>query len=287
MKRASHFGIAFSVGVALTALDGQGAVAADMPVKAPLYKSAAPLQNWTGFFIGANAGAGWSRESYATVPGGTLITDPFDGSLGWFQSFTGSSTAGVSGGGQAGFNWQTSNTLVLGVETDIQYYGAIVRNSGAFTSTVPPGTATLLNQFTSRTPWLGTLRGRVGITPDPNVLLYATGGLAYGRENINATVTVNSGGFLVENFPFNMSGTMIGYAVGGGAEWMLPANWSIKAEYLFASLRGNQQQTVATSVLGPAALLTDIMTLSSSRDQLNIVRIGLNYRFGVQLLARN
>src|SRR5262249_52964273 len=158
-----------------------------------------------------------------------------------FQSFTGSSTAGVSGGGQAGFYLETSNTLLLGGGNHIQYYCATVRNSGAFTSTVTPGTATLLNQFPNRTLLVGTVRGRIGITPDPNVLLYATGGLAYGRENINATVTVNSGGFLVENFPFNMSRTMIGYAVGGGAEWMLPANWSIKAEYLFASLRGNQQ----------------------------------------------
>jgi outer membrane immunogenic protein len=90
---------------------------------------------------------------------------------------------------------------------------------------------------------------------------------------------VNSGCALVETFPYSAKGFEFGYAFGGGAEWALNANWSIKAEYLRVSLPNLPGQTVATTFLGPNALATDIMTFSPSRDNLNIVRVGLNYRF--------
>lgn len=70
------------------------ATAADMPRKAPAYYAPA-FYDWTGFYIGANAGYGWVEDS---------------------------GPKGFIGGGQLGYNWQTGR-LVFGVEGDIQYTG--------------------------------------------------------------------------------------------------------------------------------------------------------------------
>ena len=255
--------------------------AADLPTKAPVLTPRLPaIYPWTGFYIGANAGAGWSRESYTTAPGGTLVTLPFFGSLGWGQSISGSSDTGFTGGIQVGYNWQVLPTFVLGVETDFQYYGAKVNSNTAFTSTVG-GTGVVATNISSKTPWFGTLRGRLGYQLQPDILLYVTGGLAYGHEKISSTISASmTNGTLVETFPFSMSKTSWGYAVGGGGEWRIQGHWSIKAEYLYVSLASNQSQPVATTFFGPGALSTDVMTLSSSsRNRLNIVRLGVNYWF--------
>ena len=274
---------AVGVSALLIAAPLGAALAADMAVKAP---PPAPVSTWTGFYAGVNAGVGWTTEIYTTAPGGTLITLPFDGSLGWFQNLSGSSTAGFTGGGQAGYSQQVNN-WVWGVETDIQYYGAKAGNSSVFTSTVPPGTGTLTNSISSDTPWFGTARLRLGTTVvSPNLLLYVTGGFAYGRENVSGLVSVTSGGALIETFPFGLSKTSGGYAVGGGGEWKFSGMWSLKAEYLHVELGNGQSQTVATTTLGPGALATDVLTLASSRDRLNIVRFGLNYKFGGPILTK-
>ncbi|HXP30389.1 MAG TPA: outer membrane beta-barrel protein [Stellaceae bacterium] len=236
--------------------------------------------NWTGFYGGVTAGGGWTEQSFSIVPGGTLLTVPFDGSAGWAQNLAGSSNLGFTGGGEVGYNWQLSSPIVLGIETDLQYYGANSNNNSSFFSSVLPGTGTLSNQVTSKTPWFGTLRGRIGTTTfDPKFLIFVTGGMAYGHESTTGNVNVTSGGALVEMFPFSTSATHFGVTIGGGVEWAPAPHWSIKAEYLYINLAPTNSQTVATSFLGPSALKTDIMTLSAASDQLNVFRVGLNYRW--------
>jgi outer membrane immunogenic protein len=274
-------------GVALTTLVAGPAMAADR-ARARVYRAPprAAVVSWTGFYIGGNLGGAWSRESYVTAPGGTLVTDPFDGSLGWGAGLGRSSAAGFTGGGGLGYNWQMSNLFVVGVETDIQYYGATVTDNTAFFSAVAPadpgGFAAIANRVNSSTRWFGTLRGRIGsMAVSPSALIYVTGGLAYGRENITANVTATlPGSGLLETFPFATGSTNVGYTFGGGFEWMLDYSWSVKAEYLYVNLRATGGQTVPTTFLGPAAFSTDIMRFSSSRNELNVVRVGLNYRFG-------
>jgi outer membrane immunogenic protein len=254
-------------------------------IAGPVLAEPIAFHRWASFYAGFNAGAGSSRESYTTAPSGALLTLPYAGSLGWAQALAGSSSAGFTGGAQLGYNWQPSDQFVFGIETDVQYYGAKVNNTSSFLSSVPPalpgGFATLSNMVSSSTPWFGTLRGRVGTTVfNPSTLIYVTGGLAYGHENITASVrSTDGGGALTSIFPFNVSGTHFGYTVGGGVEWGVDAHWSVKAEYLYVSLAASSSQTVATTFLGPNALPTDTMTLSSSRDQLNVYRLGANYRF--------
>jgi len=83
-------------GVALAVIVATPALAADMATRGPVYKApaAAPLFNWTGFYIGAHGGYGWGDAS------------GFD-TTGWF------------GGGQLGVNYQFAPNWVWGVEADL------------------------------------------------------------------------------------------------------------------------------------------------------------------------
>src|SRR5947209_1453570 len=184
--------------LALAALGAAPALAADLERAPYNYRAPPPAVAvciWCGFYIGGTIGLGWSIESYATAPTGTLVTTPFDGSLGWGAALTGTSKTGLTGGGQIGFNWQ-SGPAVFGVEADIQYYGVRVTNNSSFVAALPPfgpdGPATVANSVVSKTPWFGTVRGRIGFAASSGFLVYGTGGFAYGREDINATVTATT-----------------------------------------------------------------------------------------------
>jgi len=139
---------------------------------------------------------------------------------------------GIAGGAQAGYNWQTGQ-FVLGGETDIQLSSA--------NDTFAP------YQFSN--PWFGTVRGRAGLAFS-NVLLYATGGLAYGEGRLN---------FL----GLTETHTDFGWTAGAGIEVGFTPNWSARAEYLYYDL-GNQNYVLTGSNNGLAA---------------SLVRLGVNYRF--------
>lgn len=140
--------------------------------------------------------------------------------------------SGIMGGGQLGYNWQ-SGSFVLGVEADLQASGAD-DTFGAY-------------KFAN--PWFGTLRGRAGYAMN-NVLIYLTGGFAYGGGR------VNFGGL-------SETQTHPGWTVGGGVEVGLTPNWSAKAEYLYVEL--SDQGYVLTGV--------------KNGFQSSVFRLGVNYRF--------
>src|SRR5580692_7899731 len=134
--------------------------------------------------------------------------------------------------------------------------------------------------------WLGTVRGRIGIAAAPNFLIYGTGGLAYGGVNSNtgiheafsgadaAVLGLNSTSLASGNF----SETRVGWTVGAGGEWMFTSNWSAKLEYLHYDLgSANYGTTVNSSVLG---LPFTLGQSSSTNFRGDIVRVGLNYKFG-------
>ena len=151
-----------------------GAQAADLPMrtysKAP---AMAAVYDWTGFYVGVNAGGGLGRNrSDLTVP---------------FTSFdtTYLSPTGGLGGAQIGFNWQTNSFLgpiVFGIEADIQ--GAGLRDNR--TSLI--GLGGFNAQYSDRLDWFGTARGRVGIVTG-SVLSYVTGGYAYGSTRTSVSET--------------------------------------------------------------------------------------------------
>ncbi len=146
--------------LAAVALTGP-AFAADLP---PAYKTPVfvPPYSWSGFYIGANAGGSWGR-------------DTTDYNVFGFPLFsTSQNLKGFIGGGQIGWNWQTG-AWVWGVEADFQgtsQKGDIVTPIDGFGTT---------NDYNQKLSWLGTVRGRVGFTPAPRWLIYATGGFTYAN----------------------------------------------------------------------------------------------------------
>ena len=258
--------------------------AADRPLTAAPLK-APPLMpppfNWGGWYIGFNAGAGWTRESFATLSQATLLTSPFDSSPLWGTALNGSSTTGFSGGGQIGYNWPSTGPVVIGVEADIESFGGKSNNNSTFLALpIPPPSATVSNSISSKTPWVATLRGRLGTTSilNPTVLFYATAGLAMGQQDVTGVVNTSVGATQIESFPFSISDTRFGWTAGAGIDWALNNNWSIGAEWLYINLPSNGQ-TSLTNFLGPGARATDAMSLTPSSEQLSIVRARVNYKF--------
>ncbi len=184
------------------------AYGADMAVKAPAFT---PLYNWSGCYIGGDAGGTWNRVK-VNVP-----AYPFPD-----HSTTASS---VSGGGLAGCNYMFSSRVVVGFEGDYSWMGL---NATALSGA---GTA---ERFTTQYNAAASARGRFGYSPDamPSTLWYATAGWAWTRLN-NSFYTPLAGGF--------NSGTTTGWIIGAGVEWALQPAWILGVEYLHAQY-GTQPQ---------------------------------------------
>jgi outer membrane immunogenic protein len=257
------------------------AAAADMATPAPVYKApiAIPVYNWTGFYVGANAGYAWGRSDPTTnfiCPTGAGVAScaySFPQNLAAVNAAgTGPlSTNGFTGGVQAGYNWQTGN-VVYGVETDFESFN--LKGSRAVTGPFPlDGTSFFVNSSNSA-DWLYTLRGRLGWTFTPTVLLYATGGLALTDQHISNAFNDNFAP--VTAGASSASQTRPGWTVGAGAEFALSSRWTGKVEYLYTDF-GTVSTTLATNTI-PAVLGPNVMTTSADLHA-SLVRVGLNYRF--------
>lgn len=231
----------FAVGVAIAS----PASAADLPARtapplSPVF--AQPVFNWTGFYVGVNAGLGWSNGGDATVftPGGGVV------------GLSGSGGSGFAGGGQIGYNFQ-SGALVYGLEADLQY--ADLNSDSNFAGA---GFGFLGLAGGSGGQYFGTVRARVGYAMD-RTLLYVTGGLAYGG--------INSSWFGDE------STDNVGWTIGAGVEYALTNNWTVRVEGLYVNLGANDR-TVALP--GPGGIYT---VTGGSGDGGGVARVGLNYKF--------
>jgi outer membrane immunogenic protein len=130
--------------------------------------------------------------------------------------------------------------------------------------------------LTQKIDWFGTVRARGGILVTPQVLLYATGGLAYGA--VNSSETIGVGGF-----GFSNTDTRVGYTVGAGIEGAIGGNWTARLEYLYVDL-GHVSGTFGTTL---TALGGGVITTSyNSHITDNILRAGVNYKFGGPLVAK-
>jgi outer membrane immunogenic protein len=248
---------------AFAAIDAAGA--ADMAVKAPPAPVVAPY-NWTGAYIGLNAGYGWGSDPVQFTS--TRLLPP--------QSVS-ANMNGVFGGGQIGYNWQNSSRFIFGLEADIQ---AIGQHASQTLPTITlglipfaPGSITSAN-LAEKLPWFGTARLRLGYEPADRWMLYVTGGLAYGEVDTtaNAAFTTNVPGPAITTTATSAAArnTRTGWTIGAGSEWMISDSWSGKIEYLYMDL-GKFTDTFA----GPGFTMT-----TSSHLTDNLLRVGLNYHFG-------
>ncbi|MBV8746195.1 MAG: porin family protein [Xanthobacteraceae bacterium] len=229
------------------------ALAADLPArtytKAPAVMPVA-VYNWTGFYLGLEGGGSWGSSKHVDQLTGLDDTPRYN-------------VNGGLVGGTIGYNWQMGS-LVLGLEGD----GSWVGQRGSAIDTGPAGNPAF-SSFT-KVQWLATARGRIGYAAN-NVLLYATGG--YAAEGVNVGVTSTATGFVFDQ----TTQTRSGWTVGAGVEWGFTPNWSAKVEYLYVGLEN-------------AAFITPNLGAGFNRSNVpvndNIVRAGINYRFGGPVVAR-
>jgi outer membrane immunogenic protein len=262
--------------------------AADMPIKVP---PAPP--SWTGLYLGPQGGGAWGGS--VSYTGNDLLSAllasgavGFPGSQPLVSPYS-LNRSGPVGGLEAGYNWQAGSNLVLGVEADISLTAVSGTTTGTSNFVIGPISRVQSTTSYQDTEWYGTFRGRLGWLASPNLLVFGTGGLAYGRTSATGTEAFNGfalgiGGGFTFNCPTNGgpcfagagAAERTGWTAGGGTELRLDAHWSAKVEYLFVNL-GTQQLTV--SAVAPTPGTTPSSFTAAFRDQMNVVRFGLNYRF--------
>jgi outer membrane immunogenic protein len=225
------------------------ALAADLPsrVEAPVYIPP-PAFSWTGFYIGIEGGdvGGFTHWTYNPVPAGPPV------------GFASHESNGGMIGGTVGYNYQFSPYIVAGLEADFAW-----ADINGITACPNPTFG-----CQSRISDLGTARGRLGWVPVDRVLLYVTGGLAWGEVDIR-TINNAGGPVVPSGTPINGSSSMrIGWTVGAGAEWAVWQSVSLKFEYLRYELG-----TSTFNVDNPA-----IQNVSAREDG-NLFKFGLNYKF--------
>lgn len=270
--------------VALGVASAQPAAAADIAARAPLYKAPQlPVAyNWSGFYAGVNVGYGWSDDAIQLAPHDPVFTaGVLDVALagGLVPPSLATNPRGVLGGVQAGYNVQTGS-LVWGVEADIAAAG--IKGSSTVSRTLPvfPDITTTQEQ---KVDWLGTVRGRIGVTVTPDWMLYATGGLAYGHVKastsiVDPTLAAGTPCLNVICGAATSESWRVGWAVGGGGEYRFSPNWSVKLEYLYYDL-GSEKYTFFNPLFpftpGPARGFDATADFTG-----HIARVGLNYKFG-------
>jgi outer membrane immunogenic protein len=223
------------------------ASAADMPVKA--MPVAAPVYNWTGCYLGANAGGAWSRVDTSRFSQDTIGPS--------FADFGREDDSGFIGGGQAGCDFQTTN-LVMGVQGTFDFG----RVNGSHALTAFP-TFSETNSLEA----VYTATGRFGWLWTPSFLGYAKVGMSWMQ---NRNQVLRPGGALLESASF----TLPGMTAGVGAEWMLSPNWSVFAEYNYMWIEdlSGQHFTAAAGLFPPGEVLNVKQTVQT-------VLVGVNYKF--------
>jgi outer membrane immunogenic protein len=242
-----------------------------------------------GAYLGLNAGAAWGTADYATDPGcppnpatpavfcnafpspssvnGTAVATSGTGDL---------SPTSFIGGIQGGYNWQIDR-IVVGSEIDFSLFdldGSSTAN-GSFPFAFAATKYTLTESMSAQ--WMSTLRARAGYLVASDLMLYATGGVALTGLSFRSTYSDNGNNGIVPggSGAGSKSEVRVGWALGGGGEWLLDNRWSVRAEYLYVDF-GSMSVPVPTSN-SPA--FTQTMRVEGDLSA-SIARVGLNYNFG-------
>jgi outer membrane immunogenic protein len=239
------------VGASLFAIAAAGgASAADLPVytKAP---KVVPY-NWTGFYLGAEGGAGWGNAEQSD-PNGFKSGD-----------FT---PNGAFVGGTIGYNWQVGSNWVLGLEGDASWADISATTPGtnqAMTThnTTMVGCGGIVQQCGMKLEGIETVRARAGYAFG-YVMPYITGGLAVGQLS-------GSEGDVVANGAFGSGATtVVGWTVGTGVEAMILPQWTVKLEGLYTDFGSTRvfNDTIAGKGVPESIKFTP-----------SFIKIGVNYK---------
>ena len=218
--------------------------------------SAPDSPSWTGGYIGVVGGYGWGDSDFEAdvvdSADNTIIVESLDGSI---------DVEGFILGGQAGYDFDLGNGMVLGVVGDMSWSdmdGDTCVNDAPGCIGDPDD-----SYATAEINWLATIRARAGFTTG-SMLIYGTGGLAIADADSSATFIEGPA-----DPERSDSNTHLGWVIGAGAEFKVSENMSLGAEYLHVDLGSEEYAMRGTAV--------DV--LSDADLTLDIVRASLNYRF--------
>jgi outer membrane immunogenic protein len=247
--------------VGLVAL-GAAAPASAADLAARPYTKAPPLMalyDWSGFYIGANGGGGWSHNC--------LDVTNFRGPIAPVREGCHDATGGVVGG-QLGYRWQSAS-WVFGLEAQGDWADLKGSNVSLF---IPAWTNN------SKIEAFGLFTGQVGYAWN-NVLWYVKGGAAVTDNKYRGTVTTT--GALFDS----ASDTRWGGVVGTGLEFGFAPNWSVGVEYDHLFMGSHDVTTISTGVLAGIAA-GNIFRTDSIRQDVDMVTARINYRFGGPVVGR-
>lgn len=285
-----------------------------------------PLPIWNGFYAGLNAGYGWGADSGSHPTnynaGNWSIAEGFAGNIREAAPLYSSEfnnylqpirPSGFFGGGQLGLNIQQYKNFVFGLEADFQgttsqntkyNYSSysMSSNSGSYNANQVGVNG---SNIAAGLNYLGTARARAGFLVTPALLVYATGGLAYGKTWANSvaygasntTVSFSPSSFsypsVLQNFwgEGHSSALLVGYSAGGGLEWRFLHSWSLKTEGIYYNLGNMYLSTIsfAPPTNGQAVfdrfVISNPSIISSSASinyQGTLGRVGINYHFNTE-----
>jgi outer membrane immunogenic protein len=254
MKRGDGMKKILMVSVGFAALGMAPAVAADlaprMYTKAP--PAAVAIYDWTGLYVGFNAGGASSRNCWDFIRDDRPSDPP--GSEGCHDA------TGLVEGGQIGYRWQNAN-WVFGIEAQ----GDWANLTGSNRSNV----FGVINS--TKIDSIGLFTGQVGYAWN-NLLWYVKGGAAVTHASYNGTG-------ITAVFFDQASETRWGGAIGTGLEYGFAPNWSIGVEYdhLFMDRHDNAFTNLATGGLSRN---------DSIKQDVDMATVRLNYRFGGPLVSK-
>jgi len=232
----------------ILAMGGVAAHAADLTYEPAPVAAAPEVFNWTGFYVGVHGGVAAGDFKYPlSINSGDFSTS---GELKQDAS-------GGFGGAQVGYNWQFNPNWVVGVEADIA--------AASYEGKISGDIAGASFSAGSEVEWFGTVRGRIGYALD-NLLLYGTGGFAYG--DVKSEISANLGG---GGFNASKSDTQYGWTAGAGFEYGITKNITLKTEYLYVDL--GSQTLLDLPINDTANLKMDADT------HFHTLKAGLNYKF--------
>ncbi|MBJ7532871.1 porin family protein [Rhodomicrobium vannielii ATCC 17100] len=282
----TKFALASTVALGTLAIAAQ-ANAAD--IYAPTSMKDAPIivvpPTWTGFYFGGHLGAAWSQIDTRknTYYDGYEYYDDDDNFLYYGASPFGGKNLNdqnAFGGGQFGYNWQTGGNFVLGIEVDVGGLGG--ENEKTFFGNTFDGDF-IQDVFAVRVKseggFYGDVTGRLGYAWG-NTLLYAKGGFAWIQPELKIQVAAydNYSGESFEGSRKTYDDTLTGWTVGGGLEFMLNPNWTVKVEYLHYNfeldnnnLNWAWEKTYAPETANNWKLFKDDLTVDT-------VKLGVNYK---------
>jgi outer membrane immunogenic protein len=225
--------------------------------------------SWTGFYLGANGGYAWSNDQTVHIDE-TIVSATSPPTLNQSGNFGSLAPTGGFFGAQAGANLQLG-MVVVGIEVDGQW--SDIKDSSFATRTLLPDGVYAIGT-SNKVQGFGTFRPRLGVAID-RTLIYATGGLAWGRVEHTLNFTCCP----PPSFPAvdHRAGPQVGYAVGGGLEHALSPHTSIKLEYQYIDLGSEHTTAIETDFLGG---VTQFRVNTDTRTDFHTVRLGLNYKLG-------